>query len=106
MRHNRCEACRSRILFVSWRMMRRWSDYVRDCGQPLTSRRKRDVRCAPTPCRRAVVACNIRTYPMNISKAEQHMRSAEHPSELQSLMRISYAVFCLQKEKRIPLSET
>src|SRR3546814_18799444 len=54
-------------------MMRRWSDYVRDCGQPLTSRRKRDVRCVPTPCLRAVVACHIRTYPMNISKAEQHM---------------------------------
>src|SRR3546814_9912494 len=27
-------------------------------------------------------------------------RSEEHPSELQSLMRISYAVFCLQKNKR------
>src|SRR3546814_9611362 len=26
-------------------------------------------------------------------------RSEEHPSELQSLMRISYAVFCLQKKK-------
>src|SRR3546814_1253786 len=27
-------------------------------------------------------------------------RSEEHPSELQSLMRISYAVFCLKKNKR------
>src|SRR3546814_2674000 len=27
------------------------------------------------------------------------MRSEEHTSELQSLMRISYAVFCLQKKK-------
>src|SRR3546814_1685541 len=27
-------------------------------------------------------------------------RSEEHPSELQSLMRISYAVFCLQKKKQ------
>src|SRR3546814_5909069 len=27
------------------------------------------------------------------------MRSEEHPSELQSLMRISYAVFCLNKKK-------
>src|SRR3546814_7854597 len=26
-------------------------------------------------------------------------RSEEHPSELQSLMRISYAVFCLKKQK-------
>src|SRR3546814_10141358 len=28
------------------------------------------------------------------------IRSAEHTSELQSLMRISYAVFCLNKKKR------
>src|SRR3546814_6226795 len=28
-------------------------------------------------------------------------RSEEHTSELQSLMRISYAVFCLQKKKNI-----
>src|SRR3546814_10516596 len=29
----------------------------------------------------------------------QHHRSEEHTSELQSLMRISYAVFCLKKKK-------
>src|SRR3546814_8645040 len=29
----------------------------------------------------------------------QDLRSEEHTSELQSLMRISYAVFCLQKKK-------
>src|SRR3546814_5038210 len=29
----------------------------------------------------------------------QGMRSEEHTSELQSLMRISYAVFCLKKKK-------
>src|SRR3546814_15403650 len=28
-----------------------------------------------------------------------HRRSEEHTSELQSLMRISYAVFCLKKKK-------
>src|SRR3546814_4958274 len=28
-------------------------------------------------------------------------RSEEHTSELQSLMRISYAVFCLKKQKKI-----
>src|SRR3546814_2022923 len=35
-------------------------------------------------------------------------RSEEHTSELQSLMRISYAVFCLKKKKhykRIPMSK-
>src|SRR3546814_2412551 len=30
------------------------------------------------------------------------MRSEEHTSELQSLMRISYAVFCLKKKKTTP----
>src|SRR3546814_3480383 len=29
---------------------------------------------------------------------ESHLRSEEHTSELQSLMRISYAVFCLKKK--------
>src|SRR3546814_6721517 len=31
--------------------------------------------------------------------ADRPVRSDEHPSELQSLMRISYAVFCLKKKK-------
>src|SRR3546814_7454338 len=30
----------------------------------------------------------------------EHLRSEEHTSELQSLMRISYAVFCLQTKKK------
>src|SRR3546814_2824048 len=30
---------------------------------------------------------------------DTNARSEEHPSELQSLMRISYAVFCLNKKK-------
>src|SRR3546814_3945915 len=30
---------------------------------------------------------------------DYHVRSEEHTSELQSLMRISYAVFCLKKKK-------
>src|SRR3546814_4898339 len=30
---------------------------------------------------------------------QPHRRSEEHTSELQSLMRISYAVFCLKKKK-------
>src|SRR3546814_1478513 len=34
-----------------------------------------------------------------VERAEED-RSEEHTSELQSLMRISYAVFCLKKKKR------
>src|SRR3546814_6222593 len=33
--------------------------------------------------------------------AQPHVRSAEHTSELQSLMRISYAVFCLQNKNTL-----
>src|SRR3546814_6892292 len=33
-------------------------------------------------------------------------RSEEHTSELQSLMRISYAVFCLKKKKHLRKSNT
>src|SRR3546814_5804751 len=36
----------------------------------------------------------------------QHTRSEEHTSELQSLMRISYAVFCLKKKKTKQLNST
>src|SRR3546814_5677546 len=32
---------------------------------------------------------------------QQVIRSEEHTSELQSLMRISYAVFCLKKKKQL-----
>src|SRR3546814_9455565 len=35
-----------------------------------------------------------------IQTIDGHLRSEEHTSELQSLMRISYAVFCLKKKKK------
>src|SRR3546814_1509108 len=34
---------------------------------------------------------------VDLATGKQSLRSEEHTSELQSLMRISYAVFCLQK---------
>src|SRR3546814_3424411 len=36
-----------------------------------------------------------------VATAGQNQRSEEHTSELQSLMRISYAVFCLKKKTEI-----
>src|SRR3546814_10317997 len=33
-------------------------------------------------------------------------RSEEHTSELQSLMRISYAVFCLKKKKQLTITQS
>src|SRR3546814_5624221 len=36
---------------------------------------------------------------------QEQRRSEEHTSELQSLMRISYAVFCLKKKKNITTTQ-
>src|SRR3546814_4638641 len=44
-------------------------------------------------------ATNKRTSAIPKSAVENSSRSEEHTSELQSLMRISYAVFCLKKKK-------
>src|SRR3546814_2418616 len=43
----------------------------------------------------AVIAWHAESVPITPGK-----RSEEHTSELQSLMRISYAVFCLKKKKK------
>src|SRR3546814_17877131 len=40
--------------------------------------------------------------PRGLARDQGDMRSEEHTSELQSLMRISYAVFCLKKKKKTP----
>src|SRR3546814_7301415 len=39
-------------------------------------------------------------FPTDLSPPSRASRSEEHTSELQSLMRISYAVFCLNTKKR------
>src|SRR3546814_8832217 len=49
---------------------------------------------------------DIHTYahpkpPPDFGQPSAPRRSEEHTSELQSLMRISYAVFCLKKKKHI-----
>src|SRR3546814_4284263 len=43
--------------------------------------------------------------PIRLALAQEKQRSEEHTSELQSLMRISYAVFCLKKKKNTQLNE-
>src|SRR3546814_1695728 len=55
----------------------------------------------------AVVDYQFRAGQRAVGKGEGHrverqvpVRSEEHTSELQSLMRISYAVFCLKKKNR------
>src|SRR3546814_7447720 len=80
---------------------------------------RHDRHNAPPPRRRRrlFVACGGRSW--LVALAEPHLlfqpfkgqrrpmtapsaRSEEHTSELQSLMRISYAVFCLKKKTKTP----
>src|SRR3546814_3104869 len=59
--------------------------------------RSRDIpapRTAPPRRRRSILRQRRPPLPLP--------RSEEHTSELQSLMRISYAVFCLKKKKQEP----
>src|SRR3546814_1534935 len=68
----------------------------------------RSVPCSrKSTCRRAIFRWPRSRSRAGASKARkpsgwnwQNRRSEEHTSELQSLMRISYAVFCLKKKKR------
>src|SRR3546814_5255284 len=46
-----------------------------------------------------IVFMGFRRSRMNTGQENRHSRSEEHTSELQSLMRISYAVFCLKKKR-------
>src|SRR3546814_11948098 len=56
-------------------------------------------------CRRTVLPCDAQRIRTALRQAQgersfwARWRSEEHTSELQSLMRISYAVFCLKKKK-------
>src|SRR3546814_15502466 len=61
--------------------------------------RGRGARCA---CHQArLVGLLVRNRESGGAVARGHVpRSEEHTSELQSLMRISYAVFCLKKKKK------
>src|SRR3546814_6885280 len=46
----------------------------------------------------AIVAEACQAFALHAFKTLANVRSEEHTSELQSLMRISYAVFCLKKK--------
>src|SRR3546814_7626831 len=55
-----------------------------------------------------VAAKDIANLELDFERPTQqtHFRSEEHTSELQSLMRISYAVFCLKKQQKKTTSTT
>src|SRR3546814_5294810 len=51
----------------------------------------------------AAASCTVSVWE-GFQGTVNNIRSEEHTSELQSLMRISYAVFCLKKQRKQSLS--
>src|SRR3546814_10528520 len=78
--------------------------------QRLVSPRSDQDELPPAPCiavgnhgrdtRGGQVGCPALLAGRCVERAKASIRSEEHTSELQSLMRISYAVFCLKKKKQ------
>src|SRR3546814_1591793 len=60
-----------------------------------------DAPPRPAATVRATEGTDPRPRHRQAGDARVHRRSEEHTSELQSLMRISYAVFCLKKKKTL-----
>src|SRR3546814_4341645 len=99
---------------ISWKTVERWT-------QGLIDQECREIRAAfvgdgvtapqvvwspteeglPTPMMR-----HVHRYWTELRGSEVAPRSEEHTSELQSLMRISYAVFCLKKKKNTQTKKT
>src|SRR3546814_8921189 len=88
-----------------FRSNRRWPAVPvsrrREASKPDTNRpRMLDAWLSPTS-----QLCG-RVSPVSSLNRSPAFRSEEHTSELQSLMRISYAVFCLKKKHTTTLSDT
>src|SRR3546814_10098368 len=108
-----------RARFGKFVRFRRTQISQRACGAPAAERTGHHVLVHAQRCHQIVLLCDVRDLPALFAppptrrrgdiatvKADRAgmrgelsaERSEEHTSELQSLMRISYAVFCLKKK--------
>src|SRR3546814_7954634 len=83
-----------------------WSSDV--CSSDLHHSQSKGSSNSPASCARFQSRSHSSAHPDTVTRIctvpischSRLNRSEEHTSELQSLMRISYAVFCLKKKKR------
>src|SRR3546814_3723606 len=85
---------RTDTLFPYTTLFRSTAQAERRCGDA----RPISLSLAPWPIRDATAREIRRGAAAKAATARTAARSEEHTSELQSLMRISYAVFCLKKK--------
>src|SRR3546814_7577185 len=69
-------------------------------GLPMLDRMYKEHAPGSAPPAMEALAGKIRAADAFVFVTGEYNRSEEHTSELQSLMRISYAVFCLKKKKK------
>src|SRR3546814_8983565 len=98
---------RTDTLFPYTTLFRYHKLYFRPLSHMLTYGCRRGIngpclRYVPSPTSRRACSsiCASATKSGWLPNARAQTRSEEHTSELQSLMRISYAVFCLKKKRR------
>src|SRR3546814_7426115 len=83
---------------TSGKSSRAASRWRKRCGMPEAGMSDTDMNGGPSFLTTREVAALLRVKERKVY--DLAARSEEHTSELQSLMRISYAVFCLKKKTR------
>src|SRR3546814_7879069 len=74
----------------------RWGGLRSSALLDVWERSRQSAHAASSTC---ISACGRAPQSSRLTRPATNSRSEEHTSELQSLMRISYAVFCLKKKK-------
>src|SRR3546814_6523180 len=98
----RAACVKSKPPALSWGGMIRKARRAARCGSIVQATQRRGRAPQDNPKGRVLSRCGFvggldRSHHYVLRPPPAHRRSEEHTSELQSLMRISYAVFCLQK---------
>src|SRR3546814_10484258 len=87
--------CRGKRPIQDCYRLNRQGGFYRESSKDRLNRRWRG-----RACRKRTWACWRAGHSRRVDRNHSDGRSEEHTSELQSLMRISYAVFCLKKKKQ------
>src|SRR3546814_3629870 len=94
------DVCSSDLHIESFRLSRAGAVAGPVRNRPLSHSRAQtagECRACP-PCRPPTASRRAASFRLPVRRP----RSEEHTSELQSLMRISYAVFCLKNKNKLP----